>query len=195
MEKKDGVRNRGRGSDSLQETLGGKNPYSENLLLPKNEVPGRTSHHMQRDRADELNLLSFVFLQRRRKETEIQHHHKAMGPMESSFPFLLWVEGRSPVQQQCCTSGSSTHPLWQKINANSFCRWEQPLNPSKNEIIFIFPTNIYSPPIFCLSAPSSLFPLDRQMCSELVWVDFDSYEASEPPHLSSCTEDEEMMGT
>lgn len=62
MEKKDGGGTEGEVLTVFRKHWGEKNPYSENLLLPKNEVPGRTSHHMQRDRADELNLLSFVFL-------------------------------------------------------------------------------------------------------------------------------------
>lgn len=44
-----------------------KNPYSENLLYPKNEVQALTSHHIQRDRADELNPLIFAFHLKKKK--------------------------------------------------------------------------------------------------------------------------------
>lgn len=170
-----------------------RNPYSENLLHPKNEVPALTSHQIQRvvDKLKDRWTESFDFFCSFGKEGKKQKL-KVMDPMDIPFPILLWVEDRSPVSQQCCTSAHI--PLWHKINANSFCRWEQPLSPGKNEIIFIFPTSIYSPPIFSLLPPSGLFPLNRQMISELVWLFFDNNQVSEPPHLSSCTEDEEMMG-
>lgn len=68
-----------------------------------------------------------------------------------------------------------TSPFGSEFMPTHAADWELPLSPSKNTIICIFPTNIYSPPFFCLPPLSGLCPvLDKQVCFVLVWVAFNN---------------------
>lgn len=123
--------------------------------------------------------------------TETHHHHKVMDPMDGPFPISLWEEGRSPVYQQCCTSGSSTHPPL----AENYCQLLLQMgaaSQSWQKLNYFYFS--YKPLFSLFYHPLASFHW-TDMISEFFWVFFDKNQISEPLHLPSCTEDEEMMGT